>query len=169
MLDLRRRQFITLLGGAAATWPLAARAQQTDRMRRIGVLMSTAVDDPPVTAAVHDMEAQARASGLDWIILRGGMLHGPGTARMFEWNELALVGRLTLPGDGSDYLSLIHVEDMASAVVAATEAQAGMFTVNIVDDEPVTYRELFGFVADLHGAPFSRIGRLLAIPVAGRE
>src|SRR5512133_2263506 len=43
---IERRKFLALLFGGAATWPLGARAQQRERMRRIGVLMNQAADDP---------------------------------------------------------------------------------------------------------------------------
>jgi len=60
-----RRKFLATLGGAAAMWPLAARAQQGERMRRIGVLMNTAADDPEGNARIAAVVEGLRDLG--WI------------------------------------------------------------------------------------------------------
>jgi putative ABC transport system substrate-binding protein len=60
---MRRREFITLLGGAAATWPLAARAQQSERMRRVGVLMNRTTDDPAGQASVAAFQKSLQQLG----------------------------------------------------------------------------------------------------------
>jgi putative tryptophan/tyrosine transport system substrate-binding protein len=62
---MRRREFITLLGGTVATWPLAARAQQSERTRRIGVLSSLAETD--VEAQAWDTAFRKRLAELGWI------------------------------------------------------------------------------------------------------
>ena len=72
MFDLRRREFITLLGGVAAAWPLAARGQQGERKRRIGVLMNLAADDPQllvrVTAFVQGLQELGWTVGRNLLI-----------------------------------------------------------------------------------------------------
>jgi putative ABC transport system substrate-binding protein len=62
---MRRREFITLIGGAAAAWPLAARAQQPERVRRIGVLMGTA-----------DVEGRARIAAFLGELQKLGWIDG---------------------------------------------------------------------------------------------
>ena len=68
---LKRRDFITLVGGTAA-WPLAARAQQAERVRRIGILLPAAADD---------LEMQARVAAF----LQG--------LQQLGWSEAGLCGR----------------------------------------------------------------------------
>ena len=63
-----RRKFITLLGGAAAAWPLAARAQQSERVRRIGVLMNTTPDEPDSQARVTALAQGLQEAG--WAVGR---------------------------------------------------------------------------------------------------
>jgi putative tryptophan/tyrosine transport system substrate-binding protein len=65
---MRRREFISLLGGAAVIWPLGVRAQQRERMRRVGVFTPGAADDPE-----HQARNAAFLQGLGelgWIVGR---------------------------------------------------------------------------------------------------
>jgi ABC-type uncharacterized transport system substrate-binding protein len=75
---MRRREFITLLGGAAAAWPFPARAQQSDRMPRIGILMNRPADNP---------EGQDRLAAFQQALLRLGWSDGRNVRIDTRWGE----------------------------------------------------------------------------------
>jgi ABC-type uncharacterized transport system substrate-binding protein len=89
---MRRREFITLLGGAAAAWPLAARAQQPDRMRRIGVFSALHADDPEWQARLAAFHQGLQELG--WIVGRNIRIEyrlGPGDGEYLRRRAAELV------------------------------------------------------------------------------
>ena len=74
---MKRREFITLLGGAAAAWPLAARAQQGERMRRIGVLM--------LASSAADLECEARSAAFLQGLQKLGWTDGRNVRIDYRW------------------------------------------------------------------------------------
>ena len=75
---MKRREFITLLGGAAASWPLAGRAQQNEPLRRIGVLMTTA----------DDREGQRRLSAFREGLEKRGWAEGKNVSIEVNWSVI---------------------------------------------------------------------------------
>jgi putative tryptophan/tyrosine transport system substrate-binding protein len=89
---VKRREFITLLGGAAAAWPLGASAQQRERMRRIGVLMSATPDDPYQTTYLSAFMQGLQERG--WTIGRNVRIDprwGAGNTELFRKYATELV------------------------------------------------------------------------------
>lgn len=106
-----------------------------------------------VVDSAIEMEGLVRDSGLTWTILRGGAFYGPYTGRDEIWRNDARTGRLRFPADGKGYISLTNVMDMADAVVLAAEVAPSREVMAVVDDEPVTYAELFTYLARLEDGP----------------
>jgi putative ABC transport system substrate-binding protein len=73
---MRRREFLGVLGGAAATWPLVARAQQGERMRRIGVLSGAAMDTP---------DLQVRLAAFQQVLQQLGWTDGRNVRIDYRW------------------------------------------------------------------------------------
>jgi ABC-type uncharacterized transport system substrate-binding protein len=73
---MRRREFITLLGGAAVAWPLAARAQQPDRIYRLGFFLPVARDAPAMIAFFDELRDHGFVEGQNLSIVPGGFRAG---------------------------------------------------------------------------------------------
>jgi len=118
---------------------------------------------------VVEMEAMVRAldpGTVAWSILRGGLFVGPDTR---QDGTLAALrdGTLTVPGDGSNWVSFVHVDDYADAVVAALHsAPAG--SVYNVSDEPIRNGEYLDRLAAISGMPAPRRDPLAPPPASLR-
>ena len=107
--------------------------------------------------AVRSMESQilgaSRSGAIEGVVLRYGLFYGPEVASTMEM--IAMAKRRMLPairGDRS-LLPCIHVDDAASATVAALDRAPAGSTYDIVDDEPVSFSEIVRAVANAAGAP----------------
>jgi len=122
--------------------------------------------------AVDELERTTLAAP-EGIVLRYGFFYGPGTAYSSDGQQIEMIRKRQMPivGGGKGMFPFIHVDDAASATVAAIERGApGVY--NVVDDEPAAGREWIPFVAETVGAkkPWripSFIARVAAGPMAG--
>ena len=127
---MRRREFITLLGGAAVTsWPLAARAQQGERMRRIGVLMALAADDPEgqarLTAFVQGLQELGWTDGRNVEIDYRWPAGDAERIRIYAAELAALAPDIILAGGGALVPSLLQATRTIPIVFTQTPDPVG--------------------------------------------
>ncbi len=124
----------------------------------------------PAVQTIKDVEdAVLSAAGIEGIVLRYGMFYGPGTwyAKDGDVGRQVMKRRYPMIGKGEGTYSFIHVDDAASATVAALErARPGVY--NVVDDEPATAAEWMPLYAEALGAKRPpRVPAFLARVIAG--
>ena len=118
---MRRREFITLLGGAAA-WPIAARAQQADRMRRIGTLSAFGADDPEWQVRIAAFQHRLRQLG--WIEGRNLRMDyrysagDPERGQTYAAELVALAPDVLLAGGGTSVPPLLRATRTVPVVFA---------------------------------------------------
>ena len=126
---MRRREFITVLGGAAAAWPLAARAQQPERTRRVGVLMSLSADDPQGQARLKAFVQGLRQLGwTDGSNMRIDSRWSAGNAddtRKYAAELVALAPEVILASGGSVAGPLLQVTRAVPVVFTLTPDPVG--------------------------------------------
>jgi putative tryptophan/tyrosine transport system substrate-binding protein len=125
---MKRREFITLLGGAA-TWPLTARAQPRERMRRIGVLMSLAADDPEgqarLTAFVQGLQELGWTDGRNVQIDYRWPAGDAERIRRYAAELAALAPDIILAGGGAVVPSLLQATRAIPIVFTQTPDPVG--------------------------------------------
>lgn len=108
-------------------------------------------DDPiegyGAIASAADMEALVRAAPLDGRLVRGGLFYGPGTDREENWLAELRNPAFRVPGDGSAWLSPVHVEDYATALLAVLERGRPREAYIASGDAPLRWRELYALIA----------------------
>jgi nucleoside-diphosphate-sugar epimerase len=115
-------------------------------------------------AAVRAMEAAVVESDLDWVILRGALFYGPGTGFDDDWFARARAGKLRLPAEGNDYVSLVHIADMAAATVAAIRRWPSRQALIVADDCPAPWRDLLTYVCAVAGSDPPQPGGRASMP-----
>jgi len=124
-------------------------------------------DDPTlgygVLASAADMEALIRAADLDGRIVRGGLFYGADTGQPEQWRSEVRDPTFRIPGDGTAWVSPVHVDDFAEALLAVIEGGAARGTYIACDDEPLRLRDLYDGIAARAEVPRPRSGGLVRL------